>query len=483
MARTSLLHTCLRVAIATRLVLAATTGCYWPDGNDTGDDQKPCSSSGDSACCPDKWTCLDNGLCHYNPDDNTNLFGRYGCTDSKWEADECPSNMCTYDMTAYGGESITQCSDHNNEWCCNADAQHVNCCAESPVARPFFSLADGKAYATIGASSASSAPNLATITGIATSASGGSSPSSTAGPSSSGGSATATKDDKSTTITAASTDSTATAARTTLQTSVSSGSAGVSTLVLTSIIAPAQTSGSSGSSSSSSSSSSSKSTSNLGVIIGCAVGIPLALALLAIVFWLLRKRHNQRKAGTTSTPDPYANGDASPDFAGGAKLGKSYKSEEDVPELAGQGVGPGRPVSNVKGRAELESGGHFAETNQRVPFAPGLVGVGGGNLPSGNTHAHANANANQESWGSAPPGYSPGANAGQWGVNGVVEAPDTSVGSRTRPGTGTGANLPPNMVEAPEHGSSPGEGGHGMQSQSQTQGGRYIPYRPPPGQT
>jgi hypothetical protein len=121
----------------------------------------------------------------------------------------------------------------------------------------------------------------------------------------------------------------------------------------------------------------------------------------------------------------------------------------------------------------------------RVPFAPGMVGLGGGNLTP-NTNAH----RNQESWGSAPPGYSPGTNAGQWGnAGGVVEAPDTSIGSR--PGTGTTggrnagavANLPPNMVEAPEHGSSPGEGGHGMQSQTQTQGGRYIPYRPTPGQT
>jgi hypothetical protein len=94
-----------------------------------------------------------------------------------------------------------------------------------------------------------------------------------------------------------------------------------------------------------------------------------------------------------------------------------------------------------------------------VPYAPNAVGIGGGNM-------HQNHSANS-SWGSAPPGYSPGMNGNHWAGQhqnhhdipaGVAEAPDTSV---PRPGSG-GA----------------GAGAGGVQ---QTDGGRYIPYRPPQG--
>lgn len=144
----------------------------------------------------------------------------------------------------------------------------------------------------------------------------------------------------------------------------------------------------------------------------------------------------------------------SPDFAGGAKLHKpqTYKQETDVPELGGQSVGPGRPVSTIQGKAELDSGPGFAQG--AVPYAPNLVGVGGGN---GVGHTP------QSSWGSAPPGYSPGMNQNAWtpaaapATQGMAEAMDTSV---QHPGGGV-----------------VGGGGAALQ----TGGGRYIPYRPPQG--
>jgi hypothetical protein len=65
----------------------------YPNGNAAPSTEKACSSALGSACCPDTWECLDNGLCH-NP--NGNLYGRYSCTDKSWKSPGCASSMCTY---------------------------------------------------------------------------------------------------------------------------------------------------------------------------------------------------------------------------------------------------------------------------------------------------------------------------------------------------------------------------------------------------
>jgi hypothetical protein len=268
-------------------------------------------------------------------------------------------------MSAAGAESITQCSDHDNNWCCNADAQHVNCCAESPAPRPFFALADGKAYATIGTSTASSAPNLATITGKADGADTAPTPkpSATAGSNSPQPSTSAPSETQ-----FASKEATPT---TQLQTSLSSGSAGIVTVVRTQVITPT-----SPASTGAPVPTDPNKKSKLPIIIGCAVGIPLALAFLLILIWLLRKRSRQSKANNRVSKPPFADEiltDGSPTpaygFAGGAKHNRTssekpvlttYRSDgvtPVVPELAGQPVGSGRPMSTVHGRAELDSGG------------------------------------------------------------------------------------------------------------------------------
>lgn len=340
-------------------------------------------------------------------------------------------------MSAGGGESITQCSSHDNQWCCNADATHVNCCQESPEPRPFFALQDGQAYATIGGSSASSVPDLASITGLATGSGSGGGASSTPAPSSS--------DSPSSNSANSPSKSAESTPVTSLQTSVASGTAGVSTVIQT-VVTPAPVPSSS--SGPTATSSKSKSKSNIGLIVGCAVGIPLALALIGILIWLLRKRRHQKTHPYSETPDPYSNGSASPEFAGGAKLHKNggatkYRSESDgpgMPELAGQGVGPGRPISTIKGRAELDSGAGFVPGT--TPHAPHLVGLGGGNGMTGHTP--------QSSWGSAPPMYSPGMNQAAWA---------------------------PGHAQQNSMGSMPDGGAAGVRAE----GGGYIPYRPPPG--
>ncbi|KAF2017575.1 hypothetical protein BU24DRAFT_332794, partial [Aaosphaeria arxii CBS 175.79] len=84
----------------------------YPNGKEADAAEKPCSKEEGSACCPDKWQCLDNGMCYYPAD---KIYGRYSCTDKDWNSDGCPSNLCTYDKKAFGAESLTQCSNHDNQ--------------------------------------------------------------------------------------------------------------------------------------------------------------------------------------------------------------------------------------------------------------------------------------------------------------------------------------------------------------------------------
>ncbi|CBX97828.1 predicted protein [Plenodomus lingam JN3] len=93
-------------------LLKVLTVADYPNRSRAPDTEKPCSTAEGSACCPDNWECLDNGLCHYPP---TKLYGRYSCTDQDWESPGCASNMCTYSGLAGGAESITQCSNHDDQ--------------------------------------------------------------------------------------------------------------------------------------------------------------------------------------------------------------------------------------------------------------------------------------------------------------------------------------------------------------------------------
>ncbi|KAF2268308.1 hypothetical protein CC78DRAFT_530226 [Lojkania enalia] len=434
------------IAVLVRLSIAQDAKCYYPNGEEAP--EKPCSTAEGSMCCPDKWECLDNGLCYYEPDD---LHGRYSCTDQSWESLGCPSNLCT-DVSGVGGEDIRQCSNHDDQWCCNADNVNVKCCDEWPEPRPFFDLAQGQAFATIGSDSTPSEnPTVATITGLASGTGDGNSqqPSTPA-------SSSLSQDGSSESPSPTPTDNTMSI--TSHRTSVSSGSGGPETVETeTTYSTPTSTSTQVPSSDDSDSGNS-----NIGVIVGCAVGIPLAIALVGIVAWLLRKRRKQKNHPYAESAEGFANNGSSPEkgspeFAGGAKLHKPgtsyYRNEASIPELGGQGVGPGRPISTIKGRAELDSGAGFAPGT--TPHAPHLVGVGGGHTVS-------------NSWGSAPPGYSPGMHGAQFAAHN--QTPDQT-GPHEMP-----VDLP---VEAPTGGVVDNRAGT---EGNATEGGRYIPYRPPESQ-
>jgi hypothetical protein len=126
----------------------------------------------------------------------------------------------------------------------------------------------------------------------------------------------------------------------------------------------------------------------------------MALALLGIIFWMLRKRHNQKASPYKNSPELDGDSPGSPGFAGGAaaKLSKPEKYRQSRPgttEIDGNPAGPGRPVSHIPGRAELDSGAGF-QPGHGTAYAPDMVGIGGGNGDGRST------------WASAPPGYSPG---------------------------------------------------------------------------
>ena len=78
-------------------VLVDGQDCYYPNGDLAATDDHPCSSGGPSPCCPLNWQCLSNGLCYL---ENEGYLGRYTCTDSTWESDNCPK-ICLYGMCPY----------------------------------------------------------------------------------------------------------------------------------------------------------------------------------------------------------------------------------------------------------------------------------------------------------------------------------------------------------------------------------------------
>jgi hypothetical protein len=136
---------------------------------------------------------------------------------------------------------------------------------------------------------------------------------------------------------------------------------------------------------------------------------------------MLRKRRQQKANPYKNTTEmDGADSPGSPGFTGGAaaaKLGKKEQYRHSRPgttEIDGAPAGPGRPISTLPGHAELDSGNGFAPGHNA--YAPDTVGIGGGNGDGRST------------WGSAPPGYSPGANQTAFNAHPeVVELDGTGV--------------------------------------------------------
>lgn len=153
------------------------------------------------------------------------------------------------------------------------------------------------------------------------------------------------------------------------------------------------------------------------MIIGCAVGIPIGLALIGVLFWLLRKRRQQKANPYQQTAE--MDGDNS-NFAGAAAGRLDSKQTHQnhntaATEIDGNPVGAGRPISTIHGHAELASGNGFAP-GQATPYGPDVVGIGGGN-----------GHTDRGTWDSVPPQYSPGHTQTAFAYPDVSELADTSV--------------------------------------------------------
>lgn len=205
---------------------------------------------------------------------------------------------------------------------------------------------------------------------------------------------------------------------TSVATSISSGSAGVATIVVTSIITPTPTANTGPATDVPSSSDGGNS--NLGVIVGCAVGIPLVLALAGLFFWVWRKRRNQKAHPYQETPELTGDSPTSPNFGGGAAAKPGQKqvfrqSRLGTAEIDGNPLGAGRTISTINGHAELPAGQGF-QPGHGTPFAPDTVGLGGGS-------------AERETWTNGPPQYSPAHGQAAFANThaNAIELADTSV--------------------------------------------------------
>ncbi|KIW07266.1 uncharacterized protein PV09_02121 [Verruconis gallopava] len=120
--------------------------CYYPNGTPSADGV-PCSNNDTVMCCPDKWQCLSNGICHYQPD---NTWGRYSCTDKTWGG-SCPSK-CIRKVSQQGNEAILQCS--NGQWCCDTNHPELasmpgRSCCDAGDNSAYFDFGNGIVFAQI----------------------------------------------------------------------------------------------------------------------------------------------------------------------------------------------------------------------------------------------------------------------------------------------------------------------------------------------
>ena len=245
----------------------------------------------------------------------------------------------------------------------------MNCCSNDSLT--YFNLPDGKAFATIGSGSTpTTAPVVNTFdsnpssSAAKSSAAKSSAAHSSAAPSSVTAAASSAAQSTSAAQDSTSPPTSSATAYTTIRTFLTTGSSGaVATVYITSTTAPTA----------SPTPTSPPHPSHTGLIVGCAVGIPLGLALLGLLAFLLYRRRRN-----SPSSDPGGPNDAI--YAGTYKAPHQAQAQLP-PELGGEPIGAGRPISVLKGRAELEGTPRsVAESSSSPPppgYSPGMMGAGG----------------------------------------------------------------------------------------------------------
>ncbi|KAM0803486.1 hypothetical protein BDR22DRAFT_886324 [Usnea florida] len=218
------------------------------DINQVQQDNLPCAPSASvSSCCGPGWTCLSNGLCTTNNKTlNTGLTELYAglCTDPLWENEKTCPKICYNNVTSgIKGNGVTACGDGN--FCC-WDGTDTTCCSTSSSV--FFLGA-----ATI----------VTTLTGS---------------------SSTPTSTQSRTSVTSSAVSTTAVTDPGSSP-SLPKAAATSSTRTATSTIAPTPTP-------------SGGSDSHVSVGVGVGVGVPVGLAVLAGLFYLMRRQSKIRPEGS-----------------------------------------------------------------------------------------------------------------------------------------------------------------------------------------
>ena len=267
------------------------------------------------------------------------------------------------------------------------------------MARPFFALEGGQSYATIGVDQALKAPVLSSITGIALSTGGDSTSKTSRAPLSS----------KTSTLSASSLTSATPTQRALGFTSIRSSPAEVDTTFVISLSKPLPeiTSSSSTQTPKNDQSSAQK----YGLIVGCAIGIPLGLVLLGVLIWMLRRQRQQKAHPYNRTTES----DESNIEGGGAKKKEKRPHSVWIAELEGRPFSFGRPKSALKSPIELDAGTVF-KSSPEVPYGPNDFGFGD------------RTGADQSRWESVPPRYQPRGKPAvrSYGVHGIAELGDTA---------------------------------------------------------
>ncbi|KAF2161870.1 hypothetical protein M409DRAFT_58651 [Zasmidium cellare ATCC 36951] len=271
--------------------LTTAQNCYFPSGT-LAPDSTPCfpANSSASVCCPLKWECLSNGLCHLAAE---NYFGRYSCTDRAFGVG-CPG-FCTTGAGEAGNEAVLQCAD--GHWCCDGNRSR-DCCADGEA--EVIEVPEGEVVAFV-----SVAPGAMSSGGDATTTTRGSSSATTSTSRTSSSSSTTTQTETETTITTS---------------SATTNAAGVATTIL--LISTA-TQALPASPTPTTATTASPSKNNTPLIAALSASLPTTALLLAGLIFLLHRRRKQQSpheeqdqkpstsTTTTDTADlPYMYGNA-----------------------------------------------------------------------------------------------------------------------------------------------------------------------------
>ncbi|KAK4184103.1 hypothetical protein QBC35DRAFT_442078 [Podospora australis] len=168
-------------------LVTANNGCYFPNGQPSGD--VPCDSSAEvSMCCGSRSNCLSSGLCWLDGTTETSgiSYARGTCTDPTWKSPHCPQhcqlspetargNLTAYDFRA-GGVQVWECIGEGYAdpaaYCCESAREKTRCCRtpEAVFSLPGATIGNALAVQTFlgPASGLSSSPTVRSSSDTAT---------------------------------------------------------------------------------------------------------------------------------------------------------------------------------------------------------------------------------------------------------------------------------------------------------------------------